>query len=120
VGQFVPSVVVSDQFVPRGGTLHLEANAASRGCVDTMFGQRLLDDLIRFGFNPLNPATLPGALQLGLTCVSAAELDAGTVDAVFGAPRYGVSESRHEVKSSNGAYTLAFRIERGDDDDGEG
>ncbi len=119
-GQFIPSTVVYDQFVPRGGTLHLEANAASRACVDTLFGQRLLDDLIRFGFNPLNPATLPGALQLGLTCVSAAELDAGTVDAVFGAPRYGVSESRHEVKSSNGAYTLAFRIERGDDDDGEG
>jgi hypothetical protein len=114
-GLFVPSTVVYDQFIPLGGTLHLEANAASRGCVDTVFGQRLLDDLIRFGFNPANPATLPGALQLGVTCVGAAERDAGAIDAVFGAPRYGVSDSRYAVASSNGAYTLVFRIERVDD-----
>ena len=114
-GLFVPSTAVFEQYVPLGGTLHLEANAASRGCIDTMFGQRLLDDLIRFGFDPTNPATLPGALQTGLICVGAAEVDAGAVDAVFGAPRYGVSPSVYHVPSSTGAYTLVFRIERVDD-----
>jgi hypothetical protein len=115
-GQFVSAPAVFDQYVARTGNVALRVDAASTNCVDTLFGQTLLTDLIQFGFNPADPSTEPGALQRGLACLNAAERDAGSVELTFGAPQFGVSDTTYEVTSSDGAYTLRFRIERVDDE----
>jgi len=114
-GQFIAAPAVFDQFVPRSGGVSLHVDAASTNCIDTLFGQSLLTDLIHFGFNPADQSTLPAALQLGLVCLSANERNAGSVEVSFSAPKFGVSDTAYEVASSNGAYTLRFRIERVDD-----
>ena len=111
-GHVVPLSAGYDLFVPRSGTVGLRVDAASIGCADTLFAHSLLDDLIRFGFNPADPSTLNGALQLGLACLSAEERSAGNIDATFGAPEFGVSDTTYQVTSSNGAFALRFRIER--------
>lgn len=112
VGLFTPASAAYDLFIPKSTPLHIHADAASSGCVDTLFGHTLLDDLIRFGFTG-NPNTLPGALQLGLTCLNfATERDAGSIDVTYAAPTFGVSDTPIQVTSSNGAFQLRFRIER--------
>jgi hypothetical protein len=116
VGQVTPLAASYDLFLPRSQTLDLHVDAASIGCVDTLFGHSLLEDLIRFGFNPADPSTLNGALQLGLLCLNAEERSAGSIDVSFGAPTFGASETMHQVTSTNGAFTLRFRIERVDGD----
>jgi len=114
-GQTVPIAASYDVFLPRDQTLNLHVDAASIGCLDTLFGHSLLEDLIRFGFNPANPATFNGAVLLGTECLNAGELGAGSIDASFGAPTFGVSDSTYQVTSSNGAFTLRFRVDRFDD-----
>lgn len=114
-GQFIPLSASYDRFIPRSGAVNFHVDAASTGCIDTLFGFRLLDDLIRFGFNPADNSTLPGALQRGLACLGSTERDAGSIEVSYVAPTFGVSDSVHEVASSNGAYVLRFRIERVDD-----
>ncbi len=107
-GRVVPVRAVFDQYVPRGGTLRLFASAASRTCNDTLFGQTLLDDLARFGFN----------LPLAFACLSdRRQLDAGTVEESFAAPRFGVQPEPYLVESDGGAgaFSLAFRVERVED-----
>jgi hypothetical protein len=115
VGDFIPVSAVFDQYMPRSGTLRLESNAASKACVDTMFGQSLLTDLLRFGFDPTNPATLGPATQLGFLCLSATEADAGSVETSYAAPSFGASETAYQVVSDNGAYTLTYQIEHVED-----
>src|SRR5712692_2626880 len=115
-GDVTPLAEAYDQFVLRGNTVHLHVDAASVGCIDTLFAHSLLQDLIRFGFNPANPGTLPGALQLGLACLGAMEVDAGSIDVTFRAPQFGVSDTTHQVTSSNCAFALRFRIERVEED----
>ena len=115
-GQFIAAPAMFDEFVPRSGEVTLHVDAASTNCVDTLFGQSLLTDLIHFGFNPADQSTLPAALQLGLACLSATERNAGSVEVGFGAPKFGATDATYEVASSNGAYTLRFRIERVEDD----
>ena len=102
--------------MPRSQTLDLYVDAASIGCVDTLFAHTLLEDLIRFGFNPADPTTLNAALQLGLRCLGAEERSAGSIDVSFGPPAFGASETMYQVTSTNGAFTLRFRIERVDGD----
>ncbi len=114
VGLFTPASAQYDLFMPRSTPLHLHADAASMGCVDTLFGHTLLDDLFRFGFNG-DPSTLPGALGLGLTCLNATERDAGSIDITYAAPGFGVSDTPIQITSSNGAFQLRFRIERVED-----
>src|SRR5882672_1318201 len=113
-GLFIPTSGAYDLFMPRSTPLNIHADAASAGCVDTLFGHSLLEDLFRFGFTG-NPSTLPGALQLGLTCLSATELDAGSIDVTYTAPGFGVSDTPIQVMSSTGAFQLRFRIERVED-----
>ncbi len=115
-GHFVAAPVVFDEFIQRDGGVTLHVDAASMNCVDTLFGQSLLTDLIRFGFNPADQSTLPLALQLGLTCLGALERNAGSIDLSFGAPAFGVTDMSDAVTSSTGAYTLVFRIQRVEDD----
>lgn len=114
-GHTVPIAASYDVFLPRDQTLNLHVDAASIGCLDTLFGHSLLEDLIRFGFNPANPATFNGAVLLGTECLNAGELGAGSIEASFGAPTFGVSDSTYQVTSSNGAFTLRFRVDRFDD-----
>jgi len=102
-GQFTATPAAFDMFVPRSGAVTLHADAASGNCVDTMFGQSLLTDLARLGF------------QLGLECLGAIERDAGSVEVSFAAPKFGVSDVPYEVASSTRAYTLRFRVERVED-----
>ena len=117
-GLTVPIATSYDVFVPRNQPLNLHADAASIGCVDTLFGHSLLDDLIRFGFDPANPATFNPAVQLGSVClVAAAEVSAGSIDVSYGAPTWGVSDSAYQVMSTTGAFSLSFRIERVEDTD---
>lgn len=116
-GQLIATPATFDLFVPRSGGVSLHVDAASTNCVDTLFAKSLLTDLITFGFNPADPSTLPGALARGLTCLSAEERDAGSVELSFAAPKFGVSDTEYEVRSSNGAYTLRFRIERVEGED---
>ncbi len=112
-GLTVPIATSYDVFLPRNQTLNLHADAASIGCVDTLFGHSLLDDLIRFGFDPTNPATFNPAVQLGSVCLlAAAEVGAGSIDVSYGAPAWGVSDSAYQVTSTTGAFSLSFRIER--------
>jgi hypothetical protein len=111
-GQFVAAPTVFDEFISRSSGLTLHVDGASTNCVDTLFGQSLLTDLIHFGFNPADQSTLPAALQRGLACLNATERNAGSVEVTFGAPGFGVSDTSYEVTSTNGAYTLRFRIER--------
>ncbi len=114
----VPIATSYDVFLLRDQKLNLHADAASIGCIDTLFGHSLLDDLIRFGFDPTNPATLNPAVQLGSVCLLAAsEVGAGSVDVSFGAPTWGVNDSAYQVMSSTGAFSLSFRIERVEDSD---
>jgi hypothetical protein len=114
VGRLTPLSASYDLFLPRSGSVDLHVDAASIGCVDTLFAHSLLADLIRFGFNPADPSTLNGALQLGLTCLNTPELSAGSIDVSFGAPQFGASDTTYSVTSSNGAFTLRFHIERVD------
>jgi hypothetical protein len=104
-GRTVPVHAVFDSFVPRDGALRLVASAASRTCNDTLFGRTLLDDLTGFGND----------LQLAFACLGdRRQLDAGTVEASFAAPRFGARAEPYLVRSEGGAaaFSLAFRIER--------
>jgi hypothetical protein len=117
-GQTVPIATSYDVFLPRDQALNLHVDAASVGCIDTLFGHSLLEDLIRFGFNPANPATLNPAIQLGSVCLLVAtEVGAGSIDVSFGAPTWGVSDSEYQLTSSTRAFSLSFRIERVEDTD---
>jgi hypothetical protein len=122
-GQFFPVHAVFEQLLPRDGTLRIHADAASTACVDTLFGQSLLADLVRFGFDPANPATLPAALALGETCLAAVEHNSGSIDVTFAGPRFGARQAPYVVASQggevDGAYALRFQIERIDDDSRE-
>ncbi len=119
VGQPTPLSASYDLFLPRTGSVDLHVVAASIGCVDTLFAHSLLADLIRFGFNPADPSTLNRALRLGLTCLDTPERSAGSIDISFGGPKFGASDTTYQVISSNGAFTLEFRIERLDDTPGD-
>ena len=104
-GALVPVHAVFDELVPRDGTLSVSASAASLTCNDTLFGRRLLDDLVRFG----------GNLQLAFGCLGdRKQLDAGTVSASFAGPRFGARPEPYLLASQGGAaaYALSFRIER--------
>lgn len=116
-GQTVPLTTTYDVFLPRDQALSLHLDAASIGCADTLFGHSLLDDLIRFGFNPANPATFNSAMALGGACLATEEQSAGSIDATFAAPTFGVSDTPYQVISSSSAFSLTFRIERVDDTD---
>ena len=116
-GQLLATPATFEQYVPRSGGISIKVDAASTNCVNTLFAKSLLTDLIGFGFNPADQSTLPGALARGLACLSAEERDAGSVELSFQAPTFGVSETAYSVTSSNGAYTLRFRIERVEDED---
>lgn len=145
-GRFFPVRALYDQFLRRDATLRLHADAASIGCLDTLFAHSLLEDFIRFGFNPADPRTLPGALRLGETCLAATERDPGAVDVTFDGPRFGAREAPYEIASRggaartcstsssracttdadcpagetcDGAFKLRFRIERGEEERGE-
>jgi hypothetical protein len=104
-GAFFPLGASFDALVPRGGTLDLVASAASRSCVDSMFGRRLLDTLGRFGFD-LNAA--------GACLSDQQQRDAGTVAVTVPAPRQWPLPDRYLVHAEGGAaaYALAFRVER--------
>ena len=115
-GQAFVTPASFDLFLPRSGDVDLRVAAASRNCADTLFGKSLLTDLIGFGFNPADPATLPGALARGVACLQAEERDAGSIELSFSAPHFGAIETPHTVTSSNGAYTLRLTIQRVEDD----
>jgi hypothetical protein len=51
--------------------------------------------------------------------LSAEERSAGSIDVSFGAPSVGASETMYQVTSTNGAFTLRFRIERVEGDTGD-
>ncbi|HEX9053162.1 MAG TPA: hypothetical protein VF841_21720 [Anaeromyxobacter sp.] len=104
-GSFVPLHASFDRWVPRGGTVALLASAASRSCNDTLFGQRLFDDLARFGFDTTAAFACMADRQ---------QRDAGTVAATIPVPSLGVLPARYVAPAAGGgaAYALAFRVER--------
>ncbi len=103
----VPVHAVFDQLVPPGGRLSVVASAASRTCNDTLFGKRLLDDLVAFG----------GDLTRAFACLGdRRQLDAGAVEVSFGPPLFGAQAAPYLVRSAGGAgaFSLLFRVERVD------
>jgi hypothetical protein len=128
-----PVSATYDLYLPRDGTLSVHADASSTACVDTLFNQSLLTDLVSFGLEfdkygvPI-PSTLQTALAKGSACLADTERDAGEVNASFAGPHFGVKAEPYELASvggaaGGGAFNLRFRVERiredREDHDGE-
>lgn len=93
-GATLAQSIVTEQFLPAGGALHLQADAFSRECINSAYGQPLSAGLERLG------------LIKGLLCLGADESHAaGKIDVSYPGPDFGAGVSgstTYETQSVGG------------------
>jgi hypothetical protein len=76
-GDVIPQSIVYDQYLPADGKLSIFSNGIAEDCINAIFGRSLKQDLSELGFAD------------GLTCLSAAQHNAGEVNVTYASPDLG-------------------------------
>ncbi len=100
-GQFFPTPAVFEQFLPRDGTLRIFAGGASATCVNTLFGQSLLQSILAFGGDQL----------LAEACLFTTDPGLGAVALSFAGPDFGARSAPYEMPSQGGSCSLTGTID---------
>jgi hypothetical protein len=91
-GDVIPQGLVYDQYLPPGGSVHLEVAGRSRECINTMYGKSLATGLVELGFTK------------GIVCLASEARSPGDIDTTYAGPDFGAGSGSmsYETTSTGG------------------